>query len=155
MQVDPEPKSVVRFRYCVRVITLRIAAAFLLFTASIVVAQPATRPATAPATQPAEAEVLAEGTVTGLHPTFGNCYTDIRPADYDRLGLEAGDTIVVAFGDEQIEMILADRYDDVDAGEPVAVLHRQSLTLAIRNGNFSKTHGLEPGMTFQLLRPTE
>ena len=100
---------------------------------------------TRPATRGAEA---VEGAVTGVSDNFGNIYTDIKSDRYEELGLKAGGKIAVTFGDKSVTLTLGERYDDVKDGEPVAVLHREGLTFAIRNGSFAETHGLKRGDTF-------
>ncbi len=94
--------------------------------------------------------MIAKGTVTGLSDTHGNVYTSIRPDQYDTLGLKPGNHVHVAFADAALTLVIGLDYTDVPAGQPLAVLHREGLTFAIRNGNFSATHGIAVGTTFTL-----
>jgi S-adenosylmethionine hydrolase len=97
---------------------------------------------------PAAGEIVAEGTVVALSATHGNAYTDIKPVQYEALGLRAGDWIQVAFADTAVTMIVGKDYTDVPTGTPLAVLHREGLTFAIRDGNFSATYGVGAGDGF-------
>lgn len=93
----------------------------------------------------ADTAPLASGTVVELHPTHGNAYTSIRPDQYETLGLVAGRSIDVQVGQKALKMPVAMTYTDVPPGATVAVLHREGLTLAIRDGNFSETYGVKVG----------
>jgi S-adenosylmethionine hydrolase len=90
------------------------------------------------------------GTVTGLSDGHGNAYTSIRPDEYESLGLVVGNHIRVAFNDTELTMVIGRDYTDVPTGTPLAVLHREGLTFAIRDGNFSQTYGIAVGDTFRI-----
>lgn len=102
-----------------------------------------------PSTAAAQSRVV-EGTVTQLSSTHGNAYTSIRPAEYESHGLVAGRRIRVDFGDTELTLPIGRDYTDVPTGTPLAVLHREGLTFAIRDGNFSRTYGIDVGDTFRL-----
>ncbi len=82
---------------------------------------------------------------------YGNVYTSIAPDRYEPLGLQPGRWVRVQFADQALTMVVAQTYTDVPAGTPLAVLHREGLTFAIRDGNFSQTHGINAGDPFTLL----
>jgi S-adenosylmethionine hydrolase len=113
-----------------------------------------TQQSRSPEQQPPSAAVQArpiEGTVTQLSSNHGNVYTSIRPADYESLGLAAGKRVRVTFGDaDAMTLVIGRDYADVPSGSPLAVLHREGLTFAIRDGNFSRTYGIDVGDTFRL-----
>ena len=100
--------------------------------------------------QPSDDNVLAQGTVVQIGSEHGNLYTTIRPDQYPALGLAAGDEVTVAFHHTDVTMRVGGDYTDVPAGQPVAVLHREGLTFAIRDGDFSDTHGVVAGDRFTL-----
>ena len=104
----------------------------------------------APAGRSAPAAVTS-GVVTGISDNHGNVYTSVAPDSYERLGLTPGRLVRVAWGDSSVEMPVGEDYASVPTGEPVAVLHREGLTFAIRDGDFSDTHGLIPGTAFDLM----
>jgi S-adenosylmethionine hydrolase len=93
---------------------------------------------------------ITQGSVTGLSAGHGNAYTSIAPDQYEALGLVAGRRIRVVFKDTELTMEVGQDYTDVPSGAPVAVLHREGLTFAIRDGNFSQTHDVGVGDTFRI-----
>ena len=106
---------------------------------------PSTRPTTAPA-------ALVEGKVTQVDDRWGNAYTSIKADQYDALGLVAGEKVILAWGESStLEISLGEDYFSVAKGEPVAVLHENGLTFAIRDGNFSEVHEIAVGEAFKLL----
>ncbi|MEM6315824.1 MAG: SAM hydroxide adenosyltransferase [Planctomycetota bacterium] len=107
------------------------------------------------ATSPSNVNMTVTGKVTGISSEYGNAYTSIGPDRYDELNLSAGETVLIAFADEPLRLTLGTDYADVDPGELVAVLHAEGLTLAIRDGNFTQTHGIAVGDTFTLQPPTD
>jgi len=93
---------------------------------------------------------LATGTVKFISEDHGNAYTSIEPARYETLGLRPGMQLHVTFTDVAMTMTVAENYTDVPTGDPVAVLHREGLTLAINHGNFAETHNIEMGDAFTI-----
>lgn len=91
---------------------------------------------------------IAEGTIVQISSGHGNAYTSIGPDQYEPLGLEPGRRIHVAFGDTAMTLVLGRTYTDVPSGTPLAVLHREGLTFAICDGNFSATYGIAIGTPF-------
>jgi len=95
---------------------------------------------------------LASAAVTGVNPTHGNVYTTIAPDRYEPLGLTPGMRLHVVFSDAAIVMSVGRTYTDVPTGDPVAVLHREGLTFAIRDGDFAETYGIAIGDRFTIAR---
>lgn len=89
------------------------------------------------------------GVVTAIGG-HGNAYTSIRSSNYDSLGLRAGQTIRLAFRDTSLSLLLGAGYTAVPRGEPVAVLHAESLTLAIRDGEFATRFAIAAGDSFRV-----
>ena len=111
--------------------------------------QPATQPyGSAPRQSPALK--IADGVVTQLSSEHGNAYTSISPDQYEALGLEPGAWVHVAFADTAITLPVGQTYSDVPSGTPLAVLHREGLTFAVRDGNFSAAYGIGVGSQFCL-----
>jgi S-adenosylmethionine hydrolase len=127
-----------------------ISAVFALAAAMLVSC--AQRPQAAPQQSPSAVVQprVIEGTVTRLSSSHGNVYTSIRPDQYESLGLVAGRRIHIAFGDTELALVIGRDYTDVSSGTPLAVLHREGLTFAIRDGNFSRTYGIAVGQTFRI-----
>lgn len=101
-------------------------------------------------TAPSPGRRIASGAVTHLSSAHGNAYTSIHPDQYEALGLEPGKTIRVAFDHAALTLVIGRTYTDAPSGEPLAVLHREGFTFAIRDGNFSATHGIKVGAQFSL-----
>lgn len=93
---------------------------------------------------------IAEGTVTGIGSEFGNVYTSIAPDQYEALGLEPGMQIHVAFDHAALTLPVGRAYADVPVGAPLAVLHREGLTFAIRDADFNTTYDIAPGARFTI-----
>ena len=133
-----------------RRLTPALAATALLASCAAPTDAPAERAATA-ATRPAPAAAVTAGVVTGISDNHGNVYTSVSPDSYESLGLTPGRTVRLAWGDSSLEMPVGETYTAVPTGRPVAVLHREGLTFAVRDGDFAATHGLTPGTAFELL----
>lgn len=101
-------------------------------------------------TQAAAGRKIADGEVTRVNRAHGNLYTNIAPDQYEALGLNPGETIHVVFDDTAVTTPLGRDYSDVPVGSPVAVLHREGLTFAIRDGDFSTTYGIGAGARFTI-----
>ncbi len=123
---------------------IAIAAAMLVSCAQPL--QSAREPSSSAAVQPPS----IEGTVTQIGSSHGNAYTNIRPDRYESLGLVAGRRIRVAFSDTQLTLVIGRDYTDVPSGVPLAVLHREGLTFAVRDGDFSSTYGIAAGAPFTI-----
>ena len=110
---------------------------------------PSTRPTTAPAA------AVATGTVTGISGDFGNLYTSIKADRYQELGLVVDRKLRLVSGETSVKLTVGETYFSVPEGEPVAVLHDDGLTFAIRDGNFAETHDIAQGDDFELLAINE
>jgi S-adenosylmethionine hydrolase len=75
----------------------------------------------------------------------------------NRSGWWRGARIDVAFDDRELTLVIGRDYADVPSGTPLAVLHREGLTFAVRDGNFSRTYGIAVGdtITISLAGPGE
>lgn len=93
------------------------------------------------------------GTIKGISDTHGNAYTSIAPDQYAPLGLTAGAQVRIHIGGRDLTLPVVRDYADVPVGTAMAVLHREGLTLAIRDGNFSRTYGVSEGTRFTLSLP--
>ncbi len=109
-------------------------------------APPAARPLPAPTPPP------AEGTIIHISSGHGNAYTTLGPDQYEPLGLKPGTQIRVTFGETTLTLPVERTYTDVPSGTPLAVLHREGLTFAICDGNFSATYAIAVGTPFILRR---
>lgn len=90
------------------------------------------------------------GTVEGISDTHGNVYLSISADQYQALGLVTGAQIRIVVGQHTLTLPVVENYGDVPSGDAMAVLHREGLTLAIRDGNFSTAHAVTKGMPFTL-----
>lgn len=101
------------------------------------------------ATPKTPAQLTVSGVITQIGG-HGNAYTSIRSSSYDSLGLKAGGQILLAFPDTSFTLPLGEGYTAVPSGEPVAVLHPEGLTLAVRDGEFARRFSVAAGDSFQL-----
>lgn len=104
---------------------------------------------------PVAKKVIAEqkpisGTIKGVSDTHGNVYTTIAPDQYAAIGLVAGSQVRIEIGGHDLTLPVVKDYADVPVESGMAVLHREGLTLAIRDGKFSKTYGIAKGMPFKI-----
>jgi S-adenosylmethionine hydrolase len=90
------------------------------------------------------------GTVKGISDAHGNVYTTVTPDQYQTLGLTIGAQVRIEIGGHDLTLPVVKDYADVPVGIGMAVLHREGLTLAIRDGNFSQTYGIAKGAPFKL-----
>ena len=67
-----------------------------------------------------------------------------------RFGLKAGAPILLSLPDTSFSMLLGEWYTAVPSSEPVAVLHPEGLTLAIRDGDFAARFSVAPGDSFRI-----
>lgn len=95
------------------------------------------------------AHPLTSGVITGIGG-HGNAYTSIPSSSYDSLGLMAGVPILLALPDTSFSLLLGEGYTAVPSSEPVAVLHPEGLTLAIRDGEFATRFSIATGDSFRI-----
>ncbi len=103
--------------------------------------------------KPPAAQPVVSGVITQIGG-HGNAYTSVLSSSYERLGLKAGGQILLAFPDTTLTLLLGEGYTAVPSGEPVAVLHPEGLTLAVRDGEFASRFSVAAGDSFQLSPPT-
>ena len=101
------------------------------------------------ATRKGAAYPVVSGVITGIGG-HGNAYTSIRSSSYDSLGLRAGGQILLAFPDTSFSLLLGEGYTAVPSGEPVAVLHPEGLTLAVRDGELATRFSVAAGDSFRI-----
>jgi S-adenosylmethionine hydrolase len=97
----------------------------------------------------------ADGRLTGMIPVldvqFGNVWTNIDRATFDKLGLAKGQTAKVAIsaGGEKVyegEMPYVDAFGDVAEGDPLLYFNSEGdVALAINYGDFAGTAGIGSG----------
>jgi S-adenosyl-L-methionine hydrolase (adenosine-forming) len=86
---------------------------------------------------------------------FGNCQTNIAPADLEAAGLTPGDDVVVQIGGGQHRLRWVSAYGDVEEGE--ALLHVDSygqMAIAVRAGRADEEFPLAERMAVTLRRPS-
>jgi hypothetical protein len=108
----------------------------------------------APPTVASAAQRTAGGLVTRvtrIDPDFGNLDLDATYPDLVHLGLDYGDTLTVAAGDQTATALIAAHYGAVPRGEWVlVVLPDQRLRLALHHGNAARALGVSPDQGLRL-----
>ena len=92
---------------------------------------------------------LVAGVITQIG-NHGNAYTDVPSHDYEGLGLRAGDRVRLALPDTTFAARLGVDYTSVPSGEAVVVLHREGLTLAVRDAEFATRFAVAAGDSFRV-----
>jgi S-adenosylmethionine hydrolase len=92
---------------------------------------------------------MISGTIRGISSAHGNVYSSITPDQYAKLGLATGSQVRIDIGGHELALPVVRDYADVPVGAAMAVLHREGLTFAIRDGNFSREYGISEGMSFK------
>ncbi|HEX6013598.1 MAG TPA: SAM-dependent chlorinase/fluorinase [Geminicoccaceae bacterium] len=93
----------------------------------------------------------ASGMVPALDVNFGNVWTNIDRATFERLGARKGHPLAVRVlrGDEAVfegEVPFVDTFGDVPEGQPLVYFNSEDkVALAINYGNFAEDHGIEAG----------
>ncbi len=96
-----------------------------------------------------------EARVVALDEPFGNVWTDVGPADLERLGARP-ERLVFRLGDagREVEAPLAGTFGDVPEGQPLAYWNsRGRLSLAINMGDAAHAFGVERGARVVVRRP--
>ncbi|HET6468920.1 MAG TPA: S-adenosyl-l-methionine hydroxide adenosyltransferase family protein [Geminicoccaceae bacterium] len=110
--------------------------------------------------KPAFVDGKLVGTISVLDVQYGNVWTNIERATFERLGLAKGDTAEVRIshsGERAYEgaMPYVDTFGDVPEGQPLLYLNSlDNVALAINYGDFAGTHGVAsgPDWTIELTR---
>ena len=115
------------------------------------------RPAEAPADltlppypRPSTMKALTAGTGEAFmvlrHPIYGNVTLDVQAADFQAMGLRAGDSFRLSHGDKAVEVKFGKTYSDVPKGQWVAFFDGEDrLLVALNSGNAADTLGLKVG----------
>ena len=85
------------------------------------------------------------GEVIGTDGPFGNLVLDIPQATFARLGYKIGDAIPVTLAGKSLIIPFHRTFSDVPTGKPLFYIDsRGRLALAINQGNFAQSYGIEP-----------
>ncbi len=85
------------------------------------------------------------GVVEDLDLPFGNVWTNVPGSFADDAGLDVGTVVTATVGDRRLEVPLARTFGDVPLGAPLLYVNsRGRLALALNQGDFAATHGVEP-----------
>lgn len=114
-----------------------------------------------PYTRPAFEGGIARGMIPALDVNFGNVWTNIDRATFERVGAPVGTPLQVKImGDQEIiyegELPFVNTFGDVPEGEPLAYMNSEDkLAFAINYGSFAGDFGIEPGpeWTVEVRRP--
>jgi len=96
------------------------------------------------------------GNIEILDPQYGNIWTNIDRATFEKLGLQPGDqlTIKIANGDELIlqqTLPYFHSFGRVDLGTPLLYLNSlNNVALAVNQGNYSKTFQVLSGASWSI-----
>jgi S-adenosylmethionine hydrolase len=96
------------------------------------------------------------GNIPVLDVQYGNVWTNIDRATFERLGLKKGDIakIKVNDGDEPVwegEMPYVDTFGDVPEGEPLLYFNSlDRVSLAVNYGDFASTFGISSGPEWRI-----
>ncbi len=86
-----------------------------------------------------------EGDIIGLDDPYGSLITDIPAKEFEGLGHNLGDRIIVQLNKKPFQVPYAKTFMDVPVGEPLLYIDsRGRVALAINQGNFSQVHKISP-----------
>lgn len=110
----------------------------LLFLCATTMLSAEPQPTPTPAPSPAGDEVTAAATDTGtvrkITANHGNLITTLRASDLAALGIELGQIFTLRIGEKDHAMLYGQRYEDVPAGDWVAMAKDGGLIWIARNG---------------------
>ena len=93
------------------------------------------------------------GSVVALDGPYGNLVTNIDGNEFRQLGYAPGDAVRVKVGAETVTVPFAATFGDVPLGkELVFIDSRGLLSLAINQGNFARSHGVNPPVELVVFR---
>lgn len=104
-----------------------------------------------PYVKPSFADGVASGMIPALDVNFGNVWTNIDRATFERLGIRLGQRVAVKLmqkGDAVYEEVVpfVDTFGDVAEGEPLLYFNSEDkVALAINYGSFAEDYGIEAG----------
>ncbi len=96
------------------------------------------------------------GNIPILDVQFGNVWTNIDRATFERLGVAMGTTLAVAIFEGEREVWdglvpYVSTFGDVPEGQPLLYLNSEgNLALAINWGDFAATHGVASGPDWRI-----
>jgi S-adenosylmethionine hydrolase len=111
--------------------------------------------------KPELAGEVVRGNVPILDVQFGNVWTNIDRATFERLGVAKGETVRVRIFDEDAQvfagaMPYVSTFGDVPEGETLLYLNSvDNVAFAINWGNFAETYGIAsgPGWHVEVAKP--
>jgi S-adenosylmethionine hydrolase len=88
------------------------------------------------------------GNVIALDDPFGSLITDIKRADFEKLGYVPGDKVTFELNKKRVTLPFGKTFMDVPVGDALLLIDsRGRLDAAVNQGNYSKKYGLEPPAT--------
>lgn len=85
------------------------------------------------------------GQVIATDGPFGNLVTNISASDFLRLGYMRGQTVPITIGDKKMEIPFVRTFSDVPLKQPLLYIDsRGRLGIAVDQGSFAQTYGIEP-----------
>jgi S-adenosylmethionine hydrolase len=85
------------------------------------------------------------GEVIALDGPYGNLVTNVDADDFLKLGYQHGEKIKVTIAGHEIEMPFVKTFSDVPLKQPLLFIDsRGRVSLAINQGSFAATYGVEP-----------
>lgn len=93
-----------------------------------------------------------EGEVVAVDGPYGNLFTNISEEMFTRLGYHYGDLVNVRLGRRSLKMRFVKTFGDVSIGQPLLYIDsRDTLALAINQGNFSRRYRVSPPAKIRIL----
>lgn len=87
---------------------------------------------------------------------FGNLVTNISAEDFLKLGYARGQIVPVTIGDKRMDIPFVRTFSDVSVKKPLLYIDsRGRLGIALNQGNFAQTHGIEPSQPIFIPRPDQ
>jgi len=85
------------------------------------------------------------GQVIATDGPFGNLVTNVSASDFLKLGYIRGQTVSITIGDKKMEIPFVRTFSDVPLKQPLLYIDsRGRLGIAINQGSFAQTYGIEP-----------
>ncbi len=91
------------------------------------------------------------GTVIATDGPFGNLVTNVDAEEFLKLGYQHGDAVPVILGIRQMRVLFVKTFGDVPLHKPLLYIDsRGHLALAINQGNFAETYGINPPVALEI-----
>ncbi|MFI5103664.1 MAG: S-adenosyl-l-methionine hydroxide adenosyltransferase family protein [Terriglobales bacterium] len=85
------------------------------------------------------------GEVIATDGPYGNLVTNIDAEQFNQLGYQLGQQIMVRLGDKETTLTLARTFSDVPVNQPLLYIDsRGHLALAVNQGSFAATYSIKP-----------